>query len=76
MDIEHKLKSWSKQVLFGGAFSENREVRDAVLFYLLRSLSRGRIPDMPTAMETLREERPVPPCGWLNCLMNDADHVH
>lgn len=77
-DNEKKIEDWRrlKPVLFGGRFTDKREVRDAVLGYLLRSLSRGRIPDVVLTMETLEEKRPVPACGYINCFLEVGDHVH
>lgn len=76
MSNDEKLKGWNKQVMFGGAISSKQEVKDAVLYYLLRSLSRGRIPDAGIAMAALAEKTPIPSCGYINCFMTDVEHVH
>ena len=56
----------------------NQQVRDAVLGYLLRDLSRGRVPHLDALMNFLDGNTALPSCGFIGCLMDSqcGDHVH
>ncbi|MEE8368603.1 MAG: hypothetical protein V3S30_09830 [Thermoanaerobaculia bacterium] len=79
-----KIEGWYKMSLFGGIVDRQQvspdewpRVQRATLGYIIRSLSRARIPDPVLVQETLMGIKPVPQCGWIDCFMNDdGDHVH
>lgn len=73
-----ELEGWNKQFLFNvkGSAIEDQAVRDAVLGYMCRCLSRRRIPDAKLVIDTFNG-RPVPSCGHINCIAPaDWEHVH
>ena len=75
-----KAKGWDKRWLFSTPFDDAPEVEQqrrqvAVTRYMLRSLSRGRLPDAQLIADALGGAKQVPECGWLNCLIG-FEHVH
>ena len=70
-----KAKGWEKRWMWSLP-APTPEVLQAVASYMVRSLSRGRIPDAVLVERTVNGEEPVPGCGYLGCSMDPADHVH
>lgn len=75
------LAEWDKFSLFSLPHlpeGEDREQRiEAVLAYMLRQLSRGRVPRVEYVRATLVEGKPIPTCGYINCRIDALeDHVH
>jgi hypothetical protein len=57
--------------------SIDQKAHDAVYQYLLRELCRGRVPSLRLVIDTFKGVRKVPPCGYINCFMEETfDHVH
>lgn len=72
-----RLAGWRKMYLWGlpgTAAADKPRVRDAVLSYLCRCLSRGIIPDANLVAATFNGQE-VPACGYLGCQM-EGEHVH
>lgn len=70
---EEKLKGWDRVGLFFYPSGHDDRVVRCCLAYMVRCLSRYRIPDADLVMKTLEGELEVPECGWLGC---NADHEH
>lgn len=70
------LADWDRRFMFSGDWVTNDPRRaNAVLTYMLRCLSRGRIPDPVLVTEVLHGVNDVPHCGYIDCKC-DYEHVH
>lgn len=74
-----KEKGWEKKWLWsfghdGSADALERE--HACLTYILREMSRGRVPDPHLIESVLLKKKDVPQCGYINCKWDAPDHVH
>lgn len=70
------LAAWDRRFMFSGEWTTNDPRRaNAVLTYMLRCLSRGRIPDPVLVTEVLYGAQEVPQCGYIGCTC-DYEHVH
>lgn len=74
---------WYKRSLWGSfnnadnpTDEELKKRSQAVLGFMLRNLSRGRIPNPDLVFDTLTGKAPVPACGMIGCFLDDYDHVH
>lgn len=84
MSNESRLKEWAQFKPFMWSLPgtedplKEAEVQRAVLGYLLRALSRGRVPLYQPLMDYLEGRTPLPSCGFIGCLMDQqcGDHVH
>ena len=73
-----KLDGWreSKAFLFGLTDINAVEcVKNAVISYLLRELSHGRVPRVGLVSDTLSGKVPVPLCEFVGC-GDENPHVH
>ena len=74
---EKRFESWYKVgVTMNPTEFGDERVIGACLGYMIRMMSKRQIPDPKLVMEALEGKRKIPPCGHLNCFMDDDDHVH
>jgi hypothetical protein len=82
MSNEYEMEKWRQLKPFMWSLpgtedpSKPAEMHQAVLGYLLRNLSRGRVPRLETLMDYLEGRDALPSCGYIGCHMSDPDHVH
>lgn len=70
------IKDWAKYTLFRQNYSHlERETIEALFSYMMRMLSRNRIPDKQLVDDILKGKEKVPECGYPGCHMG-GDHVH
>lgn len=77
---EEALKGWHKQYLFSYPVSSGRqplseEIKDCILGYIVRRLSRGIIPDFLVVQEALQDDYILPSCKHIGCCI-EMEHVH
>lgn len=73
-----RAKGWEKRWMFSATAVDLPDQKDRVhasLGYVLRTLSRGQLPDPELVNDALTGKKPVPACGQLGCTW-DAEHVH
>lgn len=75
--IMRGLEAWDRRFLTSSDWVTNDPRRaNAVLTYMLRCLSRRRMPDAQLVTEVLYAARDVPKCGYIDCKVEDQDHIH
>lgn len=78
-----RIETWHHLSLFGGLVEGHASMTDeeiatarkACLSYVIRLLSRGRIPDPAIVTNTMLGRTPVPGCGFLDCHI-ECHHGH
>jgi hypothetical protein len=76
LDVNARLESWAKGFLHdtGTQSLSDFEVR-ALLNYMMRALSRKRIPNIRLVRSILDGSTKIPECGWIGCFI-DYEHGH
>lgn len=78
-----RFDKWEKRSLWGNFNPDDKTTEEEMnerigrtCAYMLRQLSRKRIPDPDIVFDALSGKRPIPSCGYIECFMDDGDHVH
>ena len=74
LKIQEELDKWRNLCRFYLPTKVDAPIND-VMQYMIRCLSRGRIPSRDLVEKTLSGEISVPSCRFIGCCL-DGEHVH
>jgi len=77
MKNEDVIKEWHGFTRWGTEASlADEETTQAIVRYVIYTLSKGFVPSRQIIEPILKGERKVQKCGYINCFGAPDDHVH